>query len=155
MSVHQLIRKQLIKRPIDDVWDFFTDPKNLEKLTPDNMSFVITSENHDGIIYPGQIITYKVAPILNIPLFWMTEITHVIPNKLFVDEQRRGPYKLWHHQHIFEDTEEGVLMTDKVHYELPLSILGSVAHNMFVKRQLNDIFDFRMSAVEKTFNIKD
>ncbi len=155
MSVHQLVRKQLIKRPIDDVWDFFTDPKNLEKLTPDNMSFVITSENHDGNIYPGQIITYKVAPILNIPLFWMTEITHVIPDKLFVDEQRRGPYKLWHHQHIFEDTEEGVLMTDKVHYELPFSLLGSIAHSLFVKRQLRNIFDFRMSAVEKTFNIKD
>src|ERR1044072_8072318 len=88
-------------------------------------------------IYPGQIITYKVSPVLGIPLFWMTEITHVVPGKLFVDEQRRGPYRLWHHQHHFEAVTGGVLMTDIIHYELPLGWLGELVRILVVRRQLD------------------
>ncbi len=102
-------------------------------------------------MYPGQIIEYKVKPILGIPLYWMTEITHVEEGKFFVDEQRFGPYTLWHHQHHFREIPEGIEMIDIVHYKLPLWILGDIANVLFVRKQLNGIFDHRFAAVEKRF----
>lgn len=152
MAIYKLKRTQLIKADLDKVWDFFTNPDNLANITPDSMGFKVTSEYLQKEVYPGQVITYKVAPLLNIPMFWMTEITTVIPKKLFVDEQRRGPYKLWHHQHHFEETDSGILMTDMVYYELPMFFLGSIAHSLFVKRILNNIFDYRHEKVENIFN---
>lgn len=152
MAIYKLKRTQLIKADLDEVWSFFTNPDNLANITPDSMGFKVTSEYLQDEVYPGQVITYKVAPLLNIPMFWMTEITTVIPKKLFVDEQRRGPYKLWHHQHHFEETEDGILMTDMVYYQLPMLFLGSIAHSLFVKRILNNIFDYRHEKVESIFN---
>lgn len=152
MAIYNLKRTQLIKADLGKVWDFFTNPDNLATITPPNMSFRVTSEYLKREVYPGQIITYKVSPLLNIPMFWMTEITTVLPKKMFVDEQRRGPYKLWHHQHHFEETENGVLMTDLVHYELPLLFLGTIAHSIFVKRILNNIFDYRHEQIENIFS---
>ena len=102
-------------------------------------------------MYAGQIIEYKVAPVLSIPIYWMTEITHVEEGKFFVDEQRFGPYSLWHHQHHFKIVDGGVEMTDIVHYKLPLFFLGDIAHVIFVKSQLKKIFNFRYQAVEKLF----
>ena len=115
------------------------------------MRFRITSGDLPDEVYPGQIITYKVAPLLGIPLFWMTEITHVKPQTLFVDEQRRGPYRLWHHEHHFEAGDGGVLMTDLVHYELPLWLLGEAAHTLFARRQLEQIFDYRAAKIATLF----
>lgn len=152
MAIYKLKQTQLIKADLDKVWDFFTNPDNLANITPDSMGFKVTSEYLQKEVYPGQVITYKVAPLLNIPMFWMTEITTVIPKKLFVDEQRRGPYKLWHHQHHFEETDNGILMTDMVYYELPMFFLGSIAHSLFIKRILNNIFDYRHEKVENIFN---
>lgn len=151
MSIYNLIRKQHINAPLPEVWEFFSHPDNLRDLTPAYMNFKVTSEPYTGSIYAGQIITYTVAPIMGIPLAWMTEITHVQPGRLFVDEQRHGPYKLWHHQHHFEPTDNGVLMTDIVHYQLPLWILGDMAQSIFVARQLNSIFDFRKNAIALRF----
>jgi ligand-binding SRPBCC domain-containing protein len=102
-------------------------------------------------MYSGQIIEYTVKPILGIPLYWMTEITHVIDKQYFVDEQRFGPYSLWHHQHHFKEIEGGVEMTDIVHYKLPLWILGDIAQVIMVKSQLNGIFSHRYIAVEERF----
>jgi ligand-binding SRPBCC domain-containing protein len=102
-------------------------------------------------MYPGQVMTYKVKPLLGIPLFWMTEITHVQPGKFFVDEQRFGPYNMWHHQHHFREIPGGVEMTDLVHYKLPLGFLGDIAHKIFVHRQLEGIFKFRYRKVEELF----
>jgi ligand-binding SRPBCC domain-containing protein len=102
-------------------------------------------------MYPGQIIEYTVKPVLGIPLYWMTEITHVEPEKYFVDEQRFGPYTMWHHQHHFKAVDGGVEMTDIVHYKLPLWILGDIAHAIFVKKQLQQIFDYRFTAADKFF----
>jgi ligand-binding SRPBCC domain-containing protein len=116
------------------------------------MKFKITSAVPQNGIYEGQIITYKVSPILNIPLSWMTEITHIEPNKRFIDEQRIGPYTLWHHEHWFEVTDNGVLMTDIVYYQLPLYFIGYIAHLLFIKQQLNNIFDFRYRKIEELFN---
>ena len=102
-------------------------------------------------MYPGQVITYTLKPVLGIPVSWMTEITHIVPNKLFVDEQRSGPYSIWHHEHHFEEQEGKVLMTDIVHYKLPFSILGSLAHFLFVKKRLHNIFEYRQKQIERIF----
>lgn len=152
MKVFKLQKQQLIKAPIEQVWDFFSSPANLEQITPASMKFRITSGDLPKQTYPGQIITYKVAPLLGIPLFWMTEITHVQQHELFVDEQRVGPYKIWHHEHHFVQQANGTLMTDIVHYALPLSFLGRLAHSLFIKKQLQDIFDYRYQVVHKVFN---
>ncbi len=152
MSVYKLERKQTIKSDIDTIWQFFSQPNNLAAITPAYMNFRIISDTGNGNIYPGQIITYKVSPLLGIPLFWMTEITHAERNRLFVDEQRIGPYKLWHHQHIFEEVDGQILMTDIVHYSLPYYMLGKIAHLLFVKRQLENIFEYRRQKIDSIFN---
>ncbi|MBS1772992.1 MAG: SRPBCC family protein [Bacteroidetes bacterium] len=151
MGVYTIERKQLIKSDLKTVWEFFSSPQNLAKITPDYMQFKVTSSPEERI-YSGQIITYKVSPILRIPLFWMTEISDVKEPLQFIDEQKEGPYKLWRHKHIFEQTDEGTLMTDKVVYELPLGPLGTLAHRLFVKKQLNGIFDFRQQIISRIFN---
>jgi ligand-binding SRPBCC domain-containing protein len=115
------------------------------------MGFSIISKFANEKIYAGQLIEYTVRPFLNIPLYWMTEITHVVDKKYFVDEQRFGPYALWHHQHHFRETETGVEMTDLVHYKNPFWILGDLANGLFVKKQLNEIFDYRFKKVEELF----
>lgn len=152
MAVHKLQRTQLVRQPIERVWDFFSDPHNLAAITPPYMKFRVTSDSVANRIYPGQIITYKVSPLLNIPLFWMTEITQVQHLKMFIDEQRSGPYSIWHHQHHFEAQGSDTLMTDIVHYKLPFGPLGSIAHSLFVSKQLEEIFEYRKQQVETLFN---
>lgn len=151
MATHQLQRTQLIPADVTSIWHFFSSPKNLAVITPAYMNFRITSPAEEQGIYEGQIITYKVSPILGIPLFWMTEIQAVEHHKKFVDIQKKGPYKLWHHEHTFEPQRDGVLMTDNVHYELPLGILGEAAHALFVKKQLKGIFDYRNKKIVERF----
>lgn len=145
--------KTVQKLPISlqAAWDFFSSPKNLNEITPPDMGFETLSYSDSDKIYAGQIITYNVRPILGIPLYWMTEITHVKDGVYFIDEQRFGPYALWHHQHHFREIEGGVEMTDLVHYKLPLGILGNFAHFLFVKRQLKGIFDFREKMLTDKF----
>lgn len=154
MKVYVLQRTQLIQASIDEVWAYFSSPANLSALTPAYMKFTVTSKNMPDETYPGQIITYKVSPLAGIPLFWMTEITQVIKNKLFVDEQRVGPYKIWHHEHHFVQQADGILMTDIVHYSLPVYIFGRLAHKIFIKKQLNDIFEYRFNKIEEHFSKK-
>jgi ligand-binding SRPBCC domain-containing protein len=120
-------------------------------MTPDYLNLKFTNELYGEEMYPGQVMTYRVKPLLGIPLFWMTEITHVQPGQFFVDEQRFGPYSLWHHQHHFREIPGGVEMTDLVHYKLPLGFLGEIAHGIFVRKQLESIFDFRYRKVESLF----
>lgn len=151
MAVHKIIHRQFIPASPEAVWSFFSGASNLQAITPEYMRFRVTSGDLPEVIYPGMIITYKVSPVLGIPLFWMTEITHVVPGKLFVDEQRRGPYRMWHHQHHFEAQDGGVLMTDIVHYQLPLGIIGEAAHSLFVKKQVAEIFAYRKAAIERLF----
>lgn len=152
MAVYTLKRIQNLPISLDQAWDFFSTPANLKKITPEKMGFVVHSDPEFLTnIYAGQIITYTVKPILGIPLFWMTEITHVEPGKFFVDEQRVGPYALWHHQHHFKEIPGGVEMTDLVHYRIPLGPLGDFAHWLFVRKQLKQIFDFRYETLEQFF----
>ena len=133
---------------MDEAWDFFSSPANLQKITPEKLGFKIVSKHHGEKMYAGQIIEYYVKPLFGIPLYWMTEITHVVDKKYFIDEQRFGPYSMWHHQHHFKETPDGVEMTDIVHYKLPLGILGDLANYLFVKKQLKGIFDYRFKVVE-------
>jgi ligand-binding SRPBCC domain-containing protein len=150
-KVYTIKTVQKVPVSLEEAWDFFSKPSNLAAITPDNLGFNIISKYHGERMYPGQIIEYTVKPVLGIPLYWMTEITHVEDHKYFVDEQRFGPYSMWHHQHHFKQVEGGVEMTDIVHYKLPLFFLGDIAHALFVKAQLTHIFDYRFEAVEKKY----
>lgn len=142
---------QNIPVSLDEAWNFFSSPSNLSSITPEKLNFKILS-SHDGTkMYAGQIIEYTVNPLLGIPVYWMTEITHVKEKEYFIDEQRFGPYKFWHHQHHFEETNEGILMTDIVHYKLPLLFLGDIANKLIVKKQLTEIFEYRSQKVDQLF----
>jgi ligand-binding SRPBCC domain-containing protein len=150
-KVYTLQTIQKIPVSIETAWEFFSNPANLQAITPKEMGFEIISQFHGSAMYPGQIIEYKVRPVLGIPIYWMTEITHVQPQQFFVDEQRFGPYSLWHHQHHFKAIEGGVEMTDIVHYKIPFWFLGDVVNSLFVKKQLHGIFNYRVEAVEGLF----
>src|ERR1700749_2059356 len=117
MAVHSLKAVQRIPAPLQTVWDFFSSPSNLQTITPAALKFNVISKHHGEQIYAGQIIEYKLKPLFGIPIYWMTEITHVKEKEFFADEQRKGPYKLWHHQHHFKEIPGGVEMTDIVHYK--------------------------------------
>ena len=143
--------KQKLGVDLENAWDFFSSPKNLKEITPSYMGFDITSGNQDEKIYPGMIITYKVSPLLNIPMTWMTEITQVSAGRYFIDEQLSGPYKIWHHQHHFREIEGGVEMIDILHYKAPLGFLGNLAENLIVRKKVKEIFDFREQKLEQLF----
>ncbi len=146
-----MFSKQTVPVSLEEVWAFFSDANNLKAVTPPHLNLKVTNEVYGGAVYPGQVMTYKVKPLLGIPISWMTEITHVEQLKYFVDEQRKGPYKLWHHQHHFKSVNGGVEMTDLVHYRLPLGILGSVANSLLVKGELKKIFAYRYQKVIELF----
>lgn len=150
-KVYTIQTVQRIPISLETAWDFFSRPDNLKEITPSTLGFNIISQYHGDFMYPGQIIEYKVSPVLGIPLYWMTEITHVQHQQYFVDEQRFGPYAMWHHQHHFKQIEGGVEMTDIVHYKLPLWFLGDIANTIMVKSQLRNIFNYRYKAVEDRF----
>ncbi len=150
-KVYNIKTVQKIPISLVKAWDFFSKPDNLKEITPDNLGFNIISKHHGSAMYPGQIIEYTVRPIAGIPLYWMTEITHVSEQQYFVDEQRYGPYSMWHHQHHFKAIEGGVEMTDIVHYKLPLWFLGDIANTIMVKSQLKGIFNYRYKAVDDKF----
>ncbi len=151
MAFYQLKSEQKIPAPLDAVWDFISSPANLKKITPSYMGFDITSGGLPEKMYQGMIITYKVSPVAGIKTDWMTEITHVRDREYFVDEQRIGPYRLWHHQHQLEEIPGGVLMKDIVTYAPPFGILGAIANHLLIKHKLKEIFDFRFRAVEQIF----
>lgn len=152
MRFHNIKSSQHLPISLEEAWAFFSSPNNLQKITPDDMHFVITSDQKDGeSMYAGQIITYTLKPLLGIKVKWMTEITHVKEGDYFVDEQRFGPYKLWHHRHSFKRTATGVDMQDEVNYVLPFGILGTIAHALFVRKRIEAIFKYRARVIEETF----
>ena len=153
MAFYQLLKEQKINCTIDEIWDFISSPSNLKVITPNYMGFDVTSENLPEKMYEGMIISYKVSPLLGIKTTWVTEITHIKDKSYFVDEQRVGPYALWHHQHIIEPLKKGVLMKDIVSYQPPFGFLGAIANNLIIKNKLKEIFDYRTSAVEQKFGV--
>ena len=150
MKLYQLKTSQKLSISVETAWKFFSNPANLSKITPPWLNFEVRTDLPEKM-YAGMIITYFVRPLLNIPQTWVTEITHVNEPNYFVDEQRIGPYSIWHHQHKIEPIEGGVLMTDIVSYKPPFGIFGSIANSILIKKQLKEIFDFRVTAVEKMF----
>ncbi len=148
--MYQLKTTVVISASLEKVWDFFSSPANLKQITPQSMGFDIL-EGGNGKMYPGQIISYRVRPLMGIPVKWVTEITHVNNMTFFVDEQRIGPYKLWHHEHHFKLVDSGIEMTDIVSYQLPFGLLGRFAHFLFVKKKLHSIFAYRTKVIREVF----
>jgi ligand-binding SRPBCC domain-containing protein len=153
MAFYQIVKTQKLSGTIPEVWNFIASPGNLKEITPGNMGFIITSNNGSEKMYPGMIITYKVSPLFGIKLNWVTEITNIKEYEYFVDEQRIGPYSMWHHQHKIEPIEEGVLMTDIISYQPPFGFIGAIANFLFIRNRLQQIFDFRSIALGKRFSV--
>jgi len=151
MAFFQFKRQQEVATTLPELWDFISSPRNLKEITPTYMGFDITSDDIPEKMYPGMIISYKVSPLLGIKTDWVTEITQVRDLEYFVDEQRVGPYNLWHHQHMIEPSNNGVLMKDIVTYAPPFGFLGSIANQLFIKNKLVEIFNYRTMALEKRY----
>lgn len=152
--IHQLKREQQLNCDIETAWKFFSSANNLSKITPKDMNFIVCTKMESDEIYEGMIIDYYVSPLLGIKMDWQTEITQVNHLRSFTDFQNKGPYKLWNHFHEFIPNEKGVLIKDTVDYELPLGFLGEIAHNLFVKNKLENIFSYRFNILEQMFNQK-
>lgn len=150
MAFYQLTAEQYLKATPQEAWAFLSDPRNLQRITPDTMKFEICSGAGEPM-FPGQVISYNVSPFPGVRTSWVTEITHVREGEYFVDEQRFGPYRFWHHKHFISPVEGGVLMRDVVDYALPLGPLGDLAHALLVRRQLQAIFSYRESALEARY----
>ncbi|WP_304066119.1 SRPBCC family protein [Pedobacter glucosidilyticus] len=152
MKTYTLNFSQKLPISLVQAWDFFSSPLNLAKITPPGMNFIITSDyTAQTKMYEGMIITYKVSPLFGIKMDWMTEITAVKEHQYFIDEQRFGPFKFWHHEHHFEEIEGGVLMTDKLMYGIPFGPIGVLANAIIVGKQTREIFEFREQAVNNLF----
>lgn len=150
MKIYQLHKTQKLPISLEEAWNFLSNPKNLKTITPDYMGFTIES-GADRPMYAGQLIQYIVTPLLGIKTKWVSEITHVKKNEYFVDEQRYGPYSMWHHKHFVKEIEGGVEMEDIIDYKIPLGILGQIAHPILVKPKLNEIFEYRQKKLTELF----
>lgn len=143
-------RVQILPTTLDTAWDFFSNPANLPKITPPSMNFSITSPPQ-STTYAGQIITYSLRPLLGITMTWVTEITQVSQPNFFVDEQRFGPYRFWHHQHFFREVDGGVEVRDLVHYLLFHDQLAGILNRVLIAPRLKKIFDYRTKALQTIF----
>ena len=150
MKIYRLETIQNLPISQKEAWDFLSDPKNLKTITPDYMGFQILSGAAERM-YAGQIIQYIVTPVFGIPTKWVTEITHVQEGSYFVDEQRFGPYDLWHHKHFINPIKNGVEMIDIIDYKIPFGFLGSIAHPLLVAPKLKEIFEYRKNALVALF----
>jgi ligand-binding SRPBCC domain-containing protein len=152
MKVYHLHQKQFLPLTLEEAWTFFSSPLNLVKITPPNMDFKILHTSGSGPeMYAGQIISYKIKFLPLVYFRWVTEITHVQPNQYFIDDQVFGPYALWHHQHHFKKVNGGVEMTDEITYAIPFGFIGRLANFLFVENQLENIFKFRRTTLDKVF----
>jgi ligand-binding SRPBCC domain-containing protein len=151
MKVYTLKRRQFLPLTVNEAWDFFSTPKNLSRITPETMGFRILYSSGGDKMYTGQLIRYLVMVMPLVSVHWLTEITHVNEPWYFVDEQRFGPYALWHHQHHFKEVPGGIEMTDEVNYAIPFGLIGQLANRLFVERRVNAIFDYRFAVLEDFF----
>jgi len=152
MKIYNLTRKQFLPITLTQAWDFFSNPRNLARITPDHMGFKIQYISGGKSAYAGQIIRYHIQVLPGIKVHWVTEITHVKESNYFIDEQRFGPYSFWHHQHHLKEVAGGIEMTDEVNYAIPFGWLGRLVHYIFVGREVNRIFDYRYRALAQYFN---
>lgn len=149
--MHYLTYVHNLPLTLEAAWDFFSSPENLKTLTPEYLDFQITSQGYEEKMYPGQIISYTVKPMLKIPITWVTEITHVERLHYFIDEQRFGPYKFWHHEHRFSPIPNGVQMVDKIYYTVPFGMLGKALNALYIRRQIEGIFSYRKAKMSALF----
>jgi len=150
MKLYNLHKKQNLPISVEEAWKFLSSPKNLKTITPDYMGFNILS-GADREMFAGQIIQYIVTPVLGIKTKWVTEITHIDKGCYFVDEQRFGPYALWHHKHFIRPIKGGVEMEDIIDYKIPFGWIGRLAHPILVKPKLKEIFDYRQKKLIELF----
>lgn len=150
MKIYELKRTQFLPASMEEAWDFFSSPLNLNAMTPPSLKFRIESVDSYKM-YSGQIIIYKIKILPGFVSTWVTEITEVKAMEYFIDEQRFGPYKFWHHKHFFKEAPGGIEMTDIVHYALPFGPLGRAVHALFVKNRLKEIFSFRYNFLKDKF----
>jgi len=151
MAFYQFRRQQTLPTHLDKLWAFISKPENLKRITPPWMGFDITSDPSPESFYPGMVITYKVSPLPGIRMNWVTEITHIKEKLYFIDQQRMGPYTMWHHQHWLKPVAEGVQMDDIVSYQPPFGPLGAIANRLVIDRRLQQIFDYRQQIMESEF----
>jgi ligand-binding SRPBCC domain-containing protein len=150
-NIFQLKATQQLPISKKEGWSFLSNPKNLQKITPAEMGFEITSPYTGDKVYEGQIITYKVYPFKGIKSYWVTEITKVKEEEYFIDEQRFGPYKMWHHEHFIEENKDGVLMTDIISYKIPFGFFGRLIEPFLVQKQLKKVFSYREKILNEIF----
>ena len=148
--LRRLERRQRLPLALDSAWEFFADPANLARITPPDLGFEVTSTLPERM-YAGMVVTYRVRPFGSMRVPWVTEISQVREPEFFVDEQRSGPYRFWHHQHHFREVDGGIEISDLVHYSLPFGIIGRVLGGGHVRRQLAGVFSFRRMFLEETF----
>ncbi|NMB80783.1 MAG: SRPBCC family protein [Ignavibacteria bacterium] len=152
MKLHTLYKEQKLNITLDQAWDFFSSPANLKIITPPYMGFEIKSNFKNEKMFSGMIIEYIVKPVLSIPMRWVTEITHVKEKEYFIDEQRFGPYKFWHHLHQFSIENGELIMIDKLNYALPFGILGRIVNKLFVRKRIEEIFNYREKVLGELFS---
>tara|TARA_B100000780_G_scaffold262631_1_gene215922 strand:+ start:3833 stop:4300 length:468 start_codon:yes stop_codon:yes gene_type:complete len=150
MKIYTFHRKQKLPITLNEAWEFLSNPRNLSTLTPKEMNFTIIS-NDDKPMYAGQVIQYSVTPIAGIKAKWISEITHLVDGKYFVDLQLYGPYAFWHHKHFIHEIDGGVEMEDIIDYKVPLGILGQIFHPFLVKPKLEEIFRYRQKKLIEIF----
>jgi ligand-binding SRPBCC domain-containing protein len=150
MRLHTIREKQTLNLSLPGAWTFFSNPRNLSLLTPPSLGLELGTDQPQEM-HPGMILTYRIRPLLGIPMRWVTEITHVVPLRMFVDEQRFGPYRFWHHLHLFREAPGGVEMEDLVHYALPFGPLGRGVNAFITARQVRKIFEFRRLFLDRSF----
>jgi len=153
MKIYKFQRKQLFKTSLDKLWEYLSSPKNLDDITLKELKFKITSELPVKM-YAGQLIVYKIQILPFLNRTWVTEIKNVIDMEYFIDEQRFGPYKFWHHQHKLEKSGNNVIMHDFIHYAIPFGILGQILNFFFIRKKLENIFQYRFDYLDKKFDGK-
>lgn len=151
MKKYELYRETVLPVTMLEAWDFFSNPSNLSKITPSEMDFQVITKNLPQQIHNGLIIEYVVKPLVGIPLKWISQITMVNAPYSFVDEQLKGPYAYWHHEHTFEEKGGKVLMKDKVTYAVPFGVLGQLVNKLIVRKKLEQIFDYRTTQIQNLF----
>ena len=151
MKLYQKKWTTLLHASLTEVWQFFSNPSNLQTITPDDMNFKVLTNLSGVDMYTGLIIKYEVSPLAKIPMNWVTEITAMQPGKYFIDEQRFGPFAFWQHQHHFSETSKGIMMTDLLHYAMPLGIFGRIANGIVVSKRIDHIFEYRQQVIDQQF----
>jgi ligand-binding SRPBCC domain-containing protein len=149
--MYQLKITQNIPISLIEAWDFFSQPDNLGKITPQYMNFNILSRSDAGEMYPGMIITYRLSPLFNFTVKWATEITQIKEHRYFIDNQIQGPYKIWHHEHHFKEINNGTEMRDILFYDVPFGFIGQILHKIFIRKRVQEIFDFRETKIKELF----